>query len=568
MCSSGRVSINSGLERPSCTAREPDPKLRAAANSVNRNPAAKTTIESHTAVSRERWWDLGIATLVTALAAVHRIAFLYSNRDRAWPFSVFYEGDSETYFRWARAISQGQLYDSGVPFHPPGFAYLLAMIHSALGVAPDASVSDISHLAVKAILAGLSAIAVGLYYLLLRPYLGRAIALLASLLMLYHFGLYVIAVAPVAEGVYLSLLMLTLLLWSRALQHPLSAPGPTLSRAVQGAAGLALGVLCGLLALTRGESVLLIALLVGVGLLGCQRRRDLRGLAIWAMVAIGLMATLTPWTLHNRHNLLALNQRSALAEPLPTLVPVTLYGPLNLALANHVGADGTFSPDLIASLGQQGRLQLENPEHLQLLLHGEQRAWTYVRSHPGDYASLVLNKWSLALESMRYGWTQWDFPGGLAGIRHPVDMMAPSSSLATWITAPLIILGLTLAWRLGGAPRRWLWIVLLVTSANMITIALFFGYVRQGLLLIPFWFSGVAIGIACLPRWLRGKRVTTLPDGTGRPGIIAVAVLISAVLMLELNGARADRNYEASGTNLPGRNVLNRDLPINLKPLP
>lgn len=534
---------------------------------MSRKPAVTTKIDSHPDASRERYWDLALALLLTAAGAVHRIAFLYSNRDRAWPYSVFYEGDSETYFRWARAISQSQLYDSGLPFHPPGFAYLLAMIHNVLGVSADASVSDISHLAVKTLLACISALAVGLYYLLVRPYLGRAVALMTALLMLYHFGFYVIAIAPVAEGVYLSLLMLTLLLWSRALQHPLSAPGPTRSRPIQATAGLALGVLCALLTLTRGESALIVFLLVGVGLLGCLQRRDLRGLAIWGMVAIGMAATLTPWTLHNRHNLVSLNQQAGLAETLPTFVPVTIYGPLNLALANHEGADGTFSPDLIASLGQQGRLQLTNPEHLQLLLHGEQRAWTYASNHPGDFAALVLKKWSLALEAMRFGWTQWDFPGGLAGIRRPVDMMAPNSSVAAWITAPLILLGLIMAWRLGGAPRRWLYIVLLVSGANLFTIALFYGYVRQGLLLMPFWLTGAAISTVGLYQRLRGNSAGSLPDQLGRPGIIVVGVLMSALLVLELHGARADRNYEASGTNLPGRNVLNRDLPVNLKPL-
>ena len=53
------------------------------------------------------------------LAWVHRLVFLRSNRDFAWPYTFFYEGDSETFYLYARALLEGRLYDEGVPFHPP-----------------------------------------------------------------------------------------------------------------------------------------------------------------------------------------------------------------------------------------------------------------------------------------------------------------------------------------------------------------------------------------------------------------------------------------------------------------
>ena len=531
----------------------------------------KTTATSR----RELWIDLGLAALLVVLAAVHRIAFLHSNRDREWPYTVFYEGDSETFFLWARAIAKGEIYDSGLPFHPPGFAYLLSSIHDWLGVEPGAAVSAIPHLDVKSTLAWLSALAVGLFYLLLRPYLGRPVALLASLLTLYHFGLYILAVAPVTEGIYLSLLMLALLVWSRFLEHPLAAPGDKPSQKMQRLAGLVLGVLLGFLALTRAESGLVGVLLGCVGLWGCYQRRcfrreNARELIAWGLVVVGFLAALTPWTLHNRGNLQALNERMApvLAEPLPTFVPLTLYGPMNLALANHEHAKGTFSPNLIASLGLTGKLQLGDPKHLDLLLHGDKKAWEYIRNRPGDFAALVLTKWSIALESLRFGWTQWNIPGGLAGTRRSVDIMAPHTALGAWITAPLILLGFAAAWRLDGAPRRWLGIVILLTGASFFTTALFFGYVRQGLLLVPFWSTGIAILSVYGARFALKKDLTALPDGLSRGGLAVAGAVVLLLLAVELQGAKADRNYEASGTNLPGRNVLNRDLPVELKPLP
>jgi len=63
--------------------------------------------------------DLWIAAGLTLLAWVHRLIFLRSNRDFSWPYTIFYEGDAETFYSYARALLEGKLYDEGVPFHPP-----------------------------------------------------------------------------------------------------------------------------------------------------------------------------------------------------------------------------------------------------------------------------------------------------------------------------------------------------------------------------------------------------------------------------------------------------------------
>ncbi|NJL27476.1 MAG: hypothetical protein HC897_06045, partial [Thermoanaerobaculia bacterium] len=167
---------------------------------------------------RELFWALGLSLL----AWLHRLAFLLSNRDRAWPFTIFYEGDAETFFRYARALLAGEVYDSGIPFHPPGFPTFLAAIHRLLGAGEPRAV--VPHLQVKLVLAAVASLGVGLLYLLVRPYLGHLAALVAALLAAWHFGLAVIAIAPVSEGLYLTLLLLALLLWSRKLEHPLAAP--------------------------------------------------------------------------------------------------------------------------------------------------------------------------------------------------------------------------------------------------------------------------------------------------------------------------------------------------------
>lgn len=518
--------------------------------------------------------DLVLALGLTVLAAVHRILFLRSNRDSTWPFTVFYEGDSETFFRFARAILEGEVYDSGIPFHPPGFAYFLAGVHRFLGA--GAGVAEIPHVAVKTVLAVVGALSVGLVYLLVRPYLGRLAALLTAGLCLYHFGLYILSIATVSEGLYLTLLVLALLVFTRGLEHPLSVPAETPpSPRRQAVAGIVLGLLLGALALVRAEAVLIAGALVAVGLAGWGWRArttstTLRKLLPWGLAVLAFVAALAPWTIRNARQLETANERLAggLAEPLPTFVPLTLYGPLNLALANHDGTDGTFSPDLLASLGDSGKLQLTDPEHLALLLHGDRRALSWIVENPGDWGALVLRKWSVYLRALSYGWTQWNVPAGLTGTRRPVDAMTPHSLRVLWLIAPLVVLGLALAWWIPGPTRRWAALVTLLTTLGLVTTAFFFGYARLGLIVVPLWMSLVALVPVGLHALSKGRPEHAPRDGVPRWLASILAALTVVLLVVELSGRGADRNFRATGTTLPGSHLLNRDLPIELEPIP
>src|SRR6185295_19339484 len=210
----------------------------------------------------DRWWFLGM----TLLAWVHRLAFLRSNFDWKWPYTVFYEGDGEAFFEYARALLTGKLYDNGIPFHPPGFAWVLAAVYTLVGA--DPVTPRIPYVAVKVVIALIGSLPVGLLYLLVKPYLGRTVALAVSLLCAWSFGLAVIGVAPVTEGTYLTVLLLCLLLWTRRFEHPLAAPD-----AQRGGwkTAVGLGLLLGFLALVRAEAVLIAVILVGVGVVSWFR---------------------------------------------------------------------------------------------------------------------------------------------------------------------------------------------------------------------------------------------------------------------------------------------------------
>jgi hypothetical protein len=511
--------------------------------------------------------DLLWAAGLTLLAWAHRIFFARSNRDWSWPYTVFYEGDSETFFNYARALIEGRLYDNGIPFHPPGFAWVLAAVHTLAGAGPG---ERVPYFAVKVLVALIGSLPVGLLYLAVRPYLGRTVALVAALLCAYHFGLSVLAVAPVTEGTYLTLLLGSVLLWCRRLEHPLSAPG-----AKQGGwkAALALGLVLGFLALTRAEGVLVAVILVGTGLVGRLRGRKigLPDLRLWALVALGWVLAVAPWAIRNGIHLSGMNERlgSRLAEPLPTFVPLTIYGPVNLALANNPQARGTFSRDFLASQAQAPVLDLTDPEHLELILHGDRVARAWILENPGDFARLVLAKWRLFFSAWKLGWTQWNLPGGLVGDRQPVDVFVPDSPAALAFGLPLALLGLLYGLAMAGGPRRWTVLVLLLTAAGMATTGLFFGYTRLGLLVLPFWLTLTATGLLWIAEKLRHRSEPwsrTLHEREPSPAFLrGLGVVVLVLFLVEAWGATTDRNFKATGTTLPGQSYLDRDQPVRLE---
>lgn len=543
-------------------------KERRQAERQARKPAPSTGARAgsragSSAGSRQLRADLLWACGLTLLAWAHRLAFLRSNQDWTWPYTVFYEGDSETFFDYARALINGKLYDNGIPFHPPGFAWVLAGVHTLVGA--GAGTSRVPYVAVKVVIALIGSLPVGLLYMLARPYLGRAVALVGSLLCAWHFGLYVIGVAPVTEGTYLTVLMIALLLWSRRFEHPLAAP-----EAVPGGwkSALGLGLILGFLALIRAEGLLIALLLAGVGLLG-PRDRSRRRLLLWALVAAGWILAVAPWTARNAGHLSAMNERLAgrLAEPLPTFVPLTIYGPVNLALANNPRADGTFSRAFLASQAQSGVLDVTNPQHLDFILHGDRIARRWVREHPGDFARLVLRKWELFFSAWKLGWTQWDWPGGLKGVRRPVDVFTPDSGAGWGLGLPFAVLGLVCGLATPGGARRWTLLVLLLTAAGLVTTGLFFGYVRQGLLALPFWLTLTATALVWIGERLRGlaSGFTLAPIDPPRRLLQILGGAALLLLALELAGAGADRNYRATGTNVAGQSYLDRDQPVLLE---
>jgi hypothetical protein len=322
-------------------------------------------------------------------------------------------------------------------------------------------------------------------------------------------------------------------------------------------------LLLGALALTRAEGALLAVLVIGEGLLGVRKT----GLRPWALVVLGWVLIVTPWTIRNAVQLQPVNEQYG--TELPTFVPLTLYGPINLALANNPMADGSFSREWMSSQAQNPGLDLKDPQHVAFILHGDRMAWDWIRKNPGDFLRLVGRKWKLVSEAWALGWTQWDWPGGLTGTRRPVDIFVPNSKVGYWLGAPLALLGLVLCLATPGRPRQGAGIVGLMTMAVLVATGLFFGYVRLGLLLLPFWLPFTAAALVWLASLIRGWSLR-LPAPSDPPRRLwqALAAVMAVLLILEIWGISLHRNFKATGVNVPGRSYLDRDAPIRLELLP
>ncbi len=531
-----------------------------------RRALEKATLPAPAAAGWGSWSDGRWALALGLLAALLRVLFVLSGTDRSWPYTVFYEGDSETFFRFARALLAGELYDGGIPFHPPGFALFLAGLHLLVGA--GAANAAVPHLAIKLILAVVvGGGSVALLYLAAAAALGRTIAIVTALLAAFHFGLYVLAVAPVGDGLFQLLLLAAIVLVLRRPEGELARGRIVL-----------LGLVWGAMALTRAEGVLLGGVVVGWAAFQGWRSATAanaaarwRCLVPWAAVALVAAAVVLPWTIRNAIRLAEAERRLAggLAEPLPRFVPVTMYGPLNLALANHGAADGAFSAALLPARGDSAQIQLTNPEHLRFLLHGDRMAAAWIGDHPGAFTRLVGRKWALYGGALRLGWTQWNVPGGWTGLRRPVDLFVPESAAALVLWLPALLAGAVLLARGDSSEKRWLALALLLTAAALGVVALFFGYARLGLLLLPLWMGVAATALVAagggLARLLPADQRRLFVGARGQSLAATLLVLLGAI---EVAGAVHGHLFEATGTTLPGSSRLDRDQPIRFRPLP
>jgi hypothetical protein len=571
--------------------------------------------------------------LLWFLAFSHRLFLQLGSVDRSWPFPVFYEGDAETFHRFALSILAGQPYDGGIPFHPPLYPLFLAVCHALLGNPAAGLVLRMAHGAVYAL-------SVPILWLWLRRHLTPGAALAGALLASWSFGLALISTAAVSEGLYLLLLLGGLLAFERLREVESGRAGACLSAGETGlppAAGsgrlvmrraVVLGLLGGLLALTRAEGLGWSLLLVTGGAMAAWRHaRRLskragktpagvtpgqadastvvpatdaafairRAVLPWALALAALILTLAPWTIRNAVVLARVNRLGTVGglAPLPTFVVTTAYGPLNFALGNYAGAPGYFTRGALTSGRHRDLLDLTDPQHRDLFLHGYRRGWDWMQSHPGDFLALAGRKLALLSRSLRLGWTQWNLPGGLKGTRFPVDLLTPDVSSAVVVHLVLLLPGawLLFAGKAGQDRARGRSLLVFAGGCILFSAAVtlaFFGYTRQGVPALALLCGVEGTVLAAGGGWLMrrvgdrgggrggagakvdagdaGSAGTSAAPGGRVTGPRLVAGIIALLWAVELVGAFQARDFLATGETQAGSKMLNRDSIMYLSP--
>ena len=495
-----------------------------------------------------------VALALFALAAALRLLFWGATADRSGAFHAAYEGDALLWLDWARAIRLGLPFELDFPLHPPGTSYLLAALwNGEPGGIPG----------LRALWCLLGAAAVALFYLAARRSFGARPALAVGLLLAGAHGLLVLSASIDSETPYLVLVAASLLLHEDLLAARPARGRVALWGLLQGAACLfrvehALFAVLGWawLALARrrrGEPVrslvaptaLALAMALAalapwhlrawraVARLNAEPPRETAGEAA-AYGAIERGTAHLPWddaarrwraalpafarrpaalfvaatAAHRGHAAIGAAEVAAVEEafgasprPLPGRFFVSLYGPLNFALANHAEASGGFStrvlerppplaggaasyPHELVSGLPPPELALTYPPHLALVLDGYAVGGRWIAGHPAQFARLAARKLALFWSGAASGLTGWNLPAGPATVRRFVDMSAPRPGpRATLWQLAVLALAAAGAWRARRSAALAPWLLYLASKA-IVTVA-FFGYVRQGALGIP-----------------------------------------------------------------------------------
>lgn len=188
---------------------------------------------------------------------------------------------------------------------------------------------------------------------------------------------------------------------------------------------------------------------------------------------------------------------------------VALYGGLNFFLANNRWATGGFTrapleappplsggaqryPAFLVAGLPPPDLAFSYPPHVEIVNHGYRLGWEWILSRPADYLVLAWDKLRIFWSGVALGFTGYNLPLGMSGIRRAVDLVVPEGGPVVWLWRGGVLAAMLLGLWAGRREEALLpWLFLLATKLTT-TIA-FFGYAREGAVMIPVF--ALAVGL-------------------------------------------------------------------------
>ena len=506
------------------------------------------------------WALFGAATMI-------RLLYWQATADASWPHTAAFKGDALLWLESARALHDGRPFELGLPIHPPGTAYLVAALWGGSG---GFGLLKVAWCALGAAAVAWSASAIA------RDF-GRRVGALAGLIMAGSSGLLMLSTSLNGETPYLALVAagFRVLPLGDVLPAPRRLAAWSALQAVaclfrvEHALFVALALLF-LVARAARHAASPAAARLGIALVAFALPLVPWHAAAWRAVAhfndvspavspaVGQVLDqlrMIEWDPGARARLASLpafarDQSEAfiaatvvsrggtrvrdadfdvLQEAFGT-VPralrrhpfVSLYGPLNFALANHpesgvgfghaaldarpplAGGPGAYPAMLVSGLPPRD-LAFTYPPHVALVNDGYSIGWRWIAADPGRAAKrgvARLRRFWAGAATMVSGYA---LPARLSGTRHAVDITIADGWIAgAWRIAMFAaaVAGIVAGWR---RPALYPW--LLLGASRVAPAVAFFGYARIGATAIPVVALLVALALErFLPAWDSGGR--------------------------------------------------------------
>lgn len=413
------------------------------------------------------------AILVLITAFVVRIAHIWQIRDA--PFFATLLGDSRAYDAWARQIAQGNWLGQEVFYQAPLYPYFLGGIYATAG--RDLLIVRVC----QAVVGSLACVALG--YAGSRLFSRKAGICAGLMLALY-------APAIFFDGlIQKSTLDAFFVCVAVALMARLIA-GPATR-----ASWLWLGVVMGGLALTRENSLVLVAVIVLWAVARAGVPIESRGASAAAFL-LGVAIVILPVAVRNY------------AVGGGFYLTTSQFGP-NFYIGNNAHSDGTYlslragrgAPEFerrdAADIAERARGRQLTPSEISS--YWTERAFEYIRAQPSDWLKLLGRKTALV-------WNAAEMLDSESQSMHEEWSLLLRITAAVGhfgVLVPLAVFGICATW----AHRRRLWVLHAMLGAYAASLVLFYVFARYRFPLVPFLVLFAAAGIAA-PRGVTSWRVS------------------------------------------------------------